>query len=96
MKEVGKSSREHYSSILKLSHDKKYLTEEQYQELSKEPLTTLDELEQAYSKMQYLIISNRIIKGAEVIERETDQSKRRQYLRVYEELERKLNDLKGA
>jgi hypothetical protein len=46
--------------------------------------------------MQEIIIMNRIIKGAEVIERETDQSKRRQYLRVYEELERKLNDLKGA
>lgn len=39
-------------------------------------------------------IYNRLIKGAEMIEKETDPDKRRQYLAVYSALEKRLEEIR--
>lgn len=40
-------------------------------------------------------IQERLVKGAEMIEAETNPDKKKEYMAVYNQLERKLSELKG-
>lgn len=80
--------------------DKGHLMNEMYQTMLlefPEPRTwdeTFNQYEELFKNLQHDIISTRIIKGAEIIEQETDAEKKRNYFAVYRNLEKKLKELK--
>lgn len=91
---------EHYTILLDMALDKNELDAAMHDELSAMPLDTLDKQEEAYQMLLTEIerkkIHDRIVKGAEMIEKEPDPVMKRQYMAVYEQLIVKLETLKSA
>lgn len=52
-----------------------------------------DEFEKLFHTLQQNIIQSRIIKGAEMIDKESDPIKKKRYFEVYDDLLKKLNEL---
>jgi transcriptional regulator NrdR family protein len=86
--------KEKYLSLLQQAKEKGELTSEQYEELIFEPIQTLDEQEEAYTKLEYNLILNRILKGSEYIDSITpDHPKYKAANEKYNKLLKRLEDI---
>lgn len=69
-----------------------------YKELNSLPLQIFEDQEEAYKvlsvELERVKLSERLIKGAEMIEKESDPNVKRQYMAVYDQLLIKLESLR--
>ena len=88
--------------IIEISKQQEKINQDEYASLMLFQADTIDELKDWYRELivtlaqkEFDEIQDRIVKGAMMIEKETDPHKKKQYLELYDQLCEKLEDLRG-